>query len=40
MLEGGRIKADRERGKRDGRSLWLVTVPANGSASLLYRVRD
>ena len=25
--------------RRDGRSLWAVTVPANGSASLRYRLR-
>jgi hypothetical protein len=27
-------------GRRDGRPLWSVTVPANGSASLRYRVRE
>jgi hypothetical protein len=27
-------------GKRDGRPLWAVTIPANGSAILRYRVTD
>ena len=25
-------------GRRDGRPLWAVTVPANGTATLRYRV--
>ena len=37
MVEGQRIKADARLGKRDGRPLWAVTVPANGSRSLRYR---
>ena len=36
-VEGKRIKADARLGKRDGRPLWAVTVPANGSRTLRYR---
>ena len=38
MAEGVRLKADTRLGTRDGRKLWAVTVPANGSATLRYRV--
>jgi hypothetical protein len=34
-----RISSATKLGKRDGRSLWSVTVPANGSATLRYRTR-
>ncbi|HST36006.1 MAG TPA: hypothetical protein VLK25_05190, partial [Allosphingosinicella sp.] len=27
-------------GSRDGVPLWAVTIPANGSASLRYRIRE
>ena len=36
MADGARIRADSKLGKRDGRPLWAVTVPANGSATLRY----
>ena len=36
-VEGKPIKADARLGKRDGRPLWAVTVPANGSRTLRYR---
>ena len=36
-VEGNRIKADSRLSKRDGRPLWAVTVPANGSRTLRYR---
>lgn len=39
MADGVRLKADRKLGKRDGRPLWAVTIPANGSATLRYRVK-
>jgi len=35
--EGSRVKADTRLGKRDGRPLWAVTVPANGTRTLRYR---
>ncbi len=34
----GEVRADGSLSRRDGRPLWTVTVPANGSASLRYRV--
>lgn len=34
-----RISSATKLGKRDGRSLWSVTVPANGLATLRYRTR-
>lgn len=37
-FEGQRVKADTRLGKRDGRPLWAVTVPANGTRTLRYRV--
>lgn len=33
------VVADDELPRRDGRQLWAVTVPANGTATLRYRVR-
>lgn len=38
--DGLKLKADTRLGKRDGRPLWAVTVPANGSRTLRYRVPD
>ena len=35
----GRINASVRLGKRDGRRLWTVTVPANGRRTLTYRYR-
>ena len=40
LADSASLRADRKLGKRDGRPLWAVTVPANGSATLRYRVRD
>ena len=40
LADSASLRADRKLGKRDGRPLWMVTVPANGSATLRYRVRD
>jgi hypothetical protein len=34
------LRSERRLQRRDGRPLWTVTVPANGTASLRYRVRD
>ena len=36
--EGMRFRPAQHLDRRDGRPLWAVTVPANGSASLRYRV--
>jgi hypothetical protein len=38
--EGQRLRPERRLGRRNGRPLWSVTVPANGEASLRYRVRE
>lgn len=38
--DGAKLKAESRLGKRDGRSLWAVTVPANGSRTLRYRIPD
>lgn len=35
-----RLRSDTRLGRRDGRQLWSVTVPANGEASLRYRIRE
>ena len=35
--EGSHLKTDARLGKRDGRPLWTVIVPANGSRTLHYR---
>ena len=40
MTDGANLKADRKLAQRDGRPLWAVTIPANGSATLRYRVKD
>ena len=40
MTDGVRLKADSRLGRRDGRPLWAVTVPANGRAMLRYTVKD
>jgi hypothetical protein len=37
---GRKLRADTRLAKRDGRPLWAVTVPANGNATLRYRLRD
>ena len=34
------LRADTRLGRRNGRALWAVTIPANGSATLRYRVRN
>jgi hypothetical protein len=34
----GNIRSSTKLGRRNGRPLWTVTVPANGSASLRYRL--
>jgi hypothetical protein len=36
---GGKLSSDTRLARRDGRPLWAVTVPANGSRSLRYRIR-
>ena len=36
-VEGQRLKPNTRLGKRDGRPLWTVTVPANGTRTLRYR---
>jgi hypothetical protein len=36
---GGKLSSSTRLGRRDGRPLWAVTVPANGSAKLRYRIR-
>jgi hypothetical protein len=38
--EGERIRANSRLVRRDGRTLWLATIPANGSVTLRYRLRD
>ncbi|MCY7339367.1 MAG: hypothetical protein LH465_05365 [Sphingomonas bacterium] len=38
MTDGAKLKADARLGARHGRPLWAVTVPANGSATLRYRI--
>jgi hypothetical protein len=38
IATGGRVRADRRLSRRRGMPLWTVTVPANGSATLRYRV--
>ena len=38
MTDGARLKADARLATRHGRPLWAVTVPANGSVTLRYRV--
>ena len=38
--DGSKLKADSRLGKRDGRPLWEVTIPANGSRTLRYRIPD
>lgn len=38
--EDQRLRSRRPLGERDGRRLWTVTIPANGSVALLYRVQD
>jgi hypothetical protein len=35
---GARVRSATRLGRRNGRPLWAVTVPANGTASLRYRV--
>ena len=40
LADGARLKADRTLGRRDGRPLWSVTIPANGRATLRYSVRS
>ena len=40
MTDGANLKADRKLAQRDGRPLWAVTIPANASATLRYRVKD
>jgi len=35
-----RLTADQRLGRRNGRPLWTVDVPANGSRTLTYRVAD
>jgi hypothetical protein len=40
LEEGGaKLGSDTRLPRRDGRPLWAVTVPANGSRSLRYRIR-
>ena len=34
------LRPERRLQRRDGRPLWVATVPANGTASLRYRVRE
>ena len=34
------LRADTRLGRRNGRALWAVTIPGNGSATLRYRVRN
>ena len=36
--DGVRVTSRTRLGRRDGVPLWAVTVPANGSATLRYRV--
>jgi hypothetical protein len=38
--EGDGFRPSRALSRRDGRPLWTVSVPANGTASLSYRVAD
>jgi hypothetical protein len=39
LHEGGmKLSSDTALGRRDGRPLWSVTVPANGRATLIYRL--
>ena len=38
--EEERLRARSRLGRRNGRPLWSVTVPANGEASLRYRIRE
>ena len=41
LLEDGiRISADGKLVRRDGDTLWIVTVPAIGRAQLAYRLKD
>ncbi len=40
LVDGAKLKADRKLAARDGRPLWAVTIPANGSATLRYRVSN
>jgi hypothetical protein len=35
---GTEIETDARLARRDGRPLWAVTVPANGSATISYRL--
>ncbi|GAA4030601.1 DUF4139 domain-containing protein [Sphingomonas rosea] len=37
--DGARLAADARIVRRDGKSLWIVTVPANGRAVLTYRLK-
>ena len=38
--DGARLKSDGRLVRRDGKTLWNVTVPANGRANLVYRVSE
>ncbi|GLR47565.1 DUF4139 domain-containing protein [Sphingomonas astaxanthinifaciens] len=40
LADGKRISADGKLVRRDGDTLWIVTVPANGRAQLAYRLKD
>jgi hypothetical protein len=41
LHEGGmKLSSDTALGRRDGRPLWSVTVPANGRATLIYRLGE
>jgi hypothetical protein len=40
LEEGGaKLSSETRLSRRDGRPLWVVTVPANGSRTLRYRIR-
>jgi hypothetical protein len=36
----GKVSPGAKLGRRNGRPMWTVTVPANGSASLRYRYQE
>lgn len=38
--EGARLSGDQSLVRRDGKLLWVTTVPANGRADLRYRIRS
>jgi hypothetical protein len=38
MAQPSQVRSEAQLGRRNGMTLWSVTVPANGSATLRYRV--